>query len=309
MEDRTKSFLQAAFENRSGGSGEVLDQLMQGMVKASKEGYDWNESRLKKVVQECLEKLGHFAIVVHFLDRLLRSVDKDPSGKAVIELIQNYRKTWSGLHAAHARNLRSVQVVGNQTILLHSHSSSIVGLFEVLSRQTNLSETTLLQSISHPRREGLIQGERLAKQGWKVIFIEDAAMGKMLLQCHYAILGSDVLTKSTFVNKVGSMPIASVAQQLQKPIYVIGDERKLVNETNLSAGLSSKLMTELPKPENELGLNSGQTGLNYYFEHVPCDWVNGFVLSKGVYTPNELTGLVEEHAYSKVLLELASELN
>lgn len=287
----------------------MLDQLMYGIMKASEEGYTWDEGRLKELVSECLKRLGHFAIVVHFLDHLLRSSGERISGEAMVDLIQNYRSMWSDIRETQARQLRSVQRVSEQTILLHSHSSSIVGMFEVLAENTDLSKTIILQSISHPAKEGLIQGGRLANQGWKVRIIEDAAMGKMLLQCDYVILGSDVLTSSTFVNKIGSMSIASVARHLQKPVYVLGDERKLVNEENLPSALSSKLMTESPRSDKEMNLKKGQVGINYYFEHVPCDWVNGFVLSNGVYTPNDLRELIGNHGYSKELLEEATSIH
>lgn len=303
------TYLKPVFNDRESGSGEILAQLKEAIMDISEDPeVTFDVVLIKDIVREALDQLGHFAVVVDFLDQLLNETPVDISTSALTRFFEAYDSQWNKLPTQHVKWLRSVQSVYGQTILLHSHSSSIVNLFNLLTHQVEVGKTRIFQSISHPKREGLIQGQRLLEQGWKVLLIEDAMMGRMVTQCDFVLLGSDVITVSTFVNKIGSMPLVAAARMLKIPVYILGDERKLVNEQVLPESLVSKLLNEAPKPDRELDLKAGQTGLNYYFEHVPIQWVNGFLLNGGIYSPNELNKLIRGQSYSDELLIMAVEM-
>lgn len=268
-----------------------------------------NRSGMDEFITYCLQHLGHFAIVVHFLDQLYRNYLEDTTAFSFDNFLRAYRQKWDRNATLLAKNLRTYQSVGHGRILVHSNSSTITSLFLALSKDNDPSNTTIFQTISHPKKEGLIQGNALQQQGWKVIFIEDAAMGKMLTQSDWIMLGCDVITTTTFVNKIGSMPISAAARLLSIPIYVAGDERKLVNDRNLPKELEAKLLNEAPRDLEELALGPGKLGFNSYFEHVPLEWINGFVMDKGVFSPQELREKALNSSYSDSLMKLSKKLD
>ncbi|GEM_PF-977102 len=283
-----RQYLDPVLNDRESGSSEILGKLQQTLIEVARDPALAREKGWqRRILALILHRLGHFAVLLHFVNALCASDAFEADAAGWIRLIRNYQKRWPATGKACGRVLQQIhELQAPLSVLLHSRSGALMDLFGSLP--ASLRESwTLYQSISHPAREGLAQGKILKEMGWNVKMIEDAVMGKMLTKCDMALIGCDVLTDSTFINKAGSMPLAAAARLLKVPLYVVADERKLINVMQADDRLLDEVLTEYPRDDSELKV-APLSGINYYFEHVPNSWVRFFIFPDKAYTPSEL---------------------
>lgn len=300
-------YLDPVLNDRKSGSSEILKKLQEALIAMSgnpavthKQGWQ------RKVLGLILQRLGHFALILHFVNALCASNSVESDEAEWIQFIRNYQKRWATKGEGHLQSLKKVEDLDTvRTVLLHSRSGALIDLFGALPYSLHKS-WIIYQSISHPAKEGLAQGNRLKDKDWNVIMIEDAVMGKMLTNCDMSLFGCDVLTETTFVNKVGSMPLAAAARLLKVPLYVLADERKLINVRMTDERLLDDILTEYPHDDSELQV-APLSGINYYFEHVPCDWIPYFIFPEKAYMPSELNELLSSVAFHPLFMEIWNE--
>ncbi len=302
-----RQYLDPVLHDRESGSSEILKRLQQALIEMAGDPSAANEKEWqRKALALTLQKLGHFAVVLHFVNALCASDAFDAGPEAWIRFIRNYQKRWSAAGSACLQSLQRIHELNAPlSVLLHSRSGALIDFFRALQPSLH-SSWTLYQSVSHPAREGLSQGKILKEMGWEVKMIEDAVMGKMLTKCDMALCGCDVLTESTFVNKAGSMPLAAAAHLLKVPLYVLADARKLINVRQADDSLLDEVLTEYPRDDSELQV-APLSGVNYYFEHVPCHWVRSFIFPEKAYMPSELKELLSTVNFHPRFMELWKE--
>ncbi len=300
-------YLDPVLHDRESGSSEVLKQLQQALIDLAADPATGNEKGWqRRALALTLQKLAHFAVVLHFVNALCASDVFDAGPETWIRFIRNYQKRWSAAGTACRQSLQRIQNLNAAlTVLLHSRSGALIDFFRALPPSLH-SSWTIYQSISHPAREGLSQGKTLREMGWEVKMIEDAVMGKILTKCDMALCGCDVLTESTFVNKAGSMPLAAAAHLLNRPFYVLADERKLINVAQADDSLRDEVLSEYPRDDSELQV-APLSGVNYYFEHVPCHWVRSFIFPEKAYMPSELKERLSTVDFHPRFMELWKE--
>jgi methylthioribose-1-phosphate isomerase len=132
---------------------------------------------------------------------------------------------------------------------------------------------------SRPGAEGVALGQALARAGLSVILVADAACGDFIGEATCVALGADSLrADGSFVNKVGSYPLALVANAVDKSVYVLCETLKI-------AAPDFPLELEEMDPA-ELLSDSGATerlsARNPYFDVTPASLITAYITEEGI---------------------------
>ncbi len=135
----------------------------------------------------------------------------------------------------------------------------------------------VLIGASLPGGEGVAMAQALAQSGLDVTLAADTACGLFISEATCVVLGADSLrADGSLVNKVGSYPLALVARDAGKPVYVLCETLKI-------AAPDFPLVLEEKDPEellpNPVG---GLRARNPYFDVTPAQLIAGYVTEQGV---------------------------
>ena len=114
-------------------------------------------------------------------------------------------------------------VKNGSVYLTHCHSSSVVGA--LIKAKKNGKRFKVYVSETRPLYQGRITAEELLANGIDVTFMVDGAVGSILEDKKRGIngvfLGGDLLTKTGFINKVGSLAIMRFCEREKIPLYTL----------------------------------------------------------------------------------------
>lgn len=287
------TYFQPVFSNATDGSRAVWRQLARQMASLEPAALPTAAEDVRTWLRSVLAHLGHFAVVVRRLNAYVNQMEEGASAAELHKWWTSEARGDATGSARHYFQLRSLQPLQGVKVLLHSQSSAVKQLLRVASNEEVIANTQIFQAIGHPANEGKLQAESLRELAYQVHLIEDAAVGKYLTQCDYVLLGADVITKHSFVNKIGSMPLCAAAYLLKVPVYVVAEPDKCIDESALPESVLDKLLVE--------EVQAGETDL---FEHVPVQWVNGFIFPHGVVVPDGIDKLIVQQDWNSTFLQL-----
>lgn len=261
-------------QDNSSGSSAIADRVIIWIADTIDAISSPDYSELYSDFDKLIQVFPHFATLRHligsvkdFLRQLhdLSSVQNLP--EAFNRFIKQYKETWQQNHTLAAEHLvRNIKFEG-KTLLLHSHSSSIIRLFEVLAREGLTSG--VIQTVSEPVQEGKLQAVRIAAIGFQVRLINEAAASRFMDETDMLVTGADAIFNDSIINKAGTLPLALLCRHFSKPWYVLADSRKLIN-CSLSE-MYPNGFAEKEKPAMEIWNDppSSVRPVNYYFETIP----------------------------------------
>ena len=247
-----KEFEELSKDNIS-GSAEFLLHYVLLLQKGLDKG-DLKSENDRNFILANLEKLRitHYPLFVlqHFINEIIHLLEPgNPKWATVLSnFLKTYTRIWITVNSKVARQADRILKPVNKTILLHSNSSTIYSLFRLWSE--NADQIKIIQTESRPVLEGRIQGEMLAKLGYEVKLVVDAAINRYLEETDMVLLGADAVYPDVFINKIGSFNIALNSNRLNKPLYVLTDSRKCW--FNQIPEILDKPFNEPPKPGNEI---------------------------------------------------------
>lgn len=156
-----------------------------------------------------------------------------------------------------------------------SRSGTVEDVLRSLGRR-HIIERVLI-GASLPGAEGVAMGRALAESGLDVTLLADTACGLFIGEATCVVLGADSLrADGSLVNKVGSYPLALVARDAGKPVYVLCETLK-ITAPNFPLVLEEKDPVELlPDPV------AGFHARNPYFDVTPAALIAGYVTEQGV---------------------------
>jgi len=227
-----------------------------------------------------------FFVLQHFISALLQLFQEGSTlaSSRIEDFVNEYTSQWNQVNELISKNLLQKYDLEDKTILLHSNSSTIYGLFEVIA-DSKLA-VKIIQAESRPVLEGRIQASRLADLGFQVTLITDASISRYMEQADLAILGADAVFPEYFINKSGSQSIALACREYGKSCLVVCDSRKLW--LNQEKEITAAGFFDQPSPPNEVW-NDPPSSLNIenlYFERTPNRLINWFVFEdKAVASP------------------------
>ena len=183
------------------------------------------------------------------------------------------------------------------TVLTHSRSSTVLAAFvEAGRRGKNFS---VVVTESRPMLEGRSLAASLISDEISVTLIADAAASLAMERVDLILVGSDKITPTNVVNKIGTRMIALAARERGLPVYAICDTSKFICEESVGlkgpdSGTASELWLEAPR---------GVMVLNSYFEPTPLANFTAIVTEDGVLSIEEAARRAREASIDGELLK------
>ncbi len=270
-------------DNRS-GSAALLSKLLDLLEEYHDGKEKYSVQDMKNVLNRLTNGFSGFSIYFHFY-RAFNNRLKVLEGyrfrnmeirKEMLRFLVSYRGKWKNVNDRIAASVIESLDLKNKKILLHSNSSTIKSVFNILYKHDILSD--IIQTVSYPVREDRIQAKYLARKSLNVTLITDASIGLHIQAIDYAILGADTIFEKSFINKTGSLPIALACKYFKKNLFVFADSRKKTDQELTSRTVLSGLRNEKEKPPDEILSNSPENihPSNRYFEEIPISLVSRF---------------------------------
>lgn len=183
------------------------------------------------------------------------------------------------LAAQDERTLHALRTHAEKLFLGDVYTMSRSGSVEDILR--DLGQRQIIRRVivgaSLPGGEGVAMGRALAQNGLDVTLVADTACGLFINEATCVVLGADSLrADGSLVNKVGSYPLALVAREARKPVYVLCETLKIA-APDFPLVLEEKDPAELlPNPVG------GLRARNPYFDVTPAALIAGYVTEQGV---------------------------
>lgn len=154
-------------------------------------------------------------------------------------------------------------------VLTHSNSATVR---EALKHE---APAKVLCTVSEPVGEGRSLVEELQAEGVDAELVDDADAPGRVSEVSLVLIGADtVFCDGSVCNKVGTIPLARAAQDAGIPVVVASEVIKLAPVPGAQA-------PDLADFEREL------------FEMISPDLITEFVTEEGVFTPDEISTLVD----------------
>ncbi|TFG26353.1 MAG: translation initiation factor eIF-2B [Promethearchaeota archaeon] len=165
-------------------------------------------------------------------------------------------------------------------VMLISYSSTIIRLLKNLKGQN--IELYIMES--RPLLEGQLSAKILSAN-FPTHIIIDAATGKFMDQIDLVLVGIDsVLKDGSIINKIGTYPLAVMANEKGVEVYGVGESLKynLRSHFGLSVEIEEKPIDEVFRPETT---EKNIYVHNYYFEVTPPQYITGIISDLGILRP------------------------
>jgi translation initiation factor 2B subunit (eIF-2B alpha/beta/delta family) len=278
-------YFQNTLKDNKSGSSTITGKIIKDFDHWFSENPLVSKNDLLQVSKSIFNVFPNFAILFHFLNQLLLFVETLPEEIPADKLqgfLSDYRSEWKNTTKKAAQNFLEEINIKTSNILLHSNSSAVLEIF----KETDKKECNIWQTVSSPANEGILQAENLSSLGFKVNLIHENEIWLFEKMFDMVILGTDLITNEFFINKTGSRSIGL----LKKPLYLISESRKVINEEVITPKLFKMLTSEKCKPSEELynGKDERIKVYNLYFEQTPLDVVKGIITEKGMFKPWEV---------------------
>lgn len=215
-------------EDHLSGSVKILEHLIDAIRE---EPFKVDSIKLMKEIGRVCVAHSNLFVLKKFSDQFNELLGQKPSPEDVGNWLDDYEEKWRKVNRQLAETLIGKYDFNNASILLHSSSKTIIDAIAIMMESgMNL---TIFQTESRPMYEGREQALILSGLKCKVILITDAAIGAVMPETDVILLGADQFDDSSFVNKIGTFGICLAARQFGKPVFVLADERKKVNEVTV----------------------------------------------------------------------------
>jgi translation initiation factor eIF-2B subunit delta len=163
-----------------------------------------------------------------------------------------------------------------ETVFTHDYSSTVLQAVELAVEDG--ADLTAYVSEARPRFLGRKTVRRLAElDGVDPHLLVDGALGEFLGRCDRVVIGMDCIVDGTLYNRVGTFPLAAVADRLGVPVTVVGSGAKLIED-----GFAFENEYR-PASEVLLEPTEGVTVENPAYDATPVDLVERVITDTGVH--------------------------
>lgn len=194
------------------------------------------------------------------------------------EVLDHIRGTQDEIVAEHAG-----MVEEGWTVYTHCHSSTVTAVLGAAADRVGEVRVT----ETRPLYQGRETARELAAEDIPVRFYVDSGGRIALGEADAMMIGADAVTADgTVVNKIGSELFAEVANDRGIPVYVLTDSWKFDPHGMFDYG------GDLERRSGDEVWDDAPSGVevvNYAFERVSPDLVDGIVSELGVLEPEEFT--------------------
>ncbi len=270
-----EKLFQKLMNDNVSGSGYVLDRAIDELRAYARGHSGITAAELFASLDTLFQRFPHFALLFHFINEIKAAFagDEKINPDELSGFLTMYENRYSDARNMASRRFLSQVDVKGKTVLLHSNSSAVFDLFRLMVER-NLFPC-IWQTVSSPAGEGIVQAEKLTGLGFKVNLFHEDAISLFVRKIDFAVFGADIIPDNSFINKTGTYPLCLMMQRFNKPVYLLAEERKRIREKSVGNEMLHTLVSEEPKPYNELYTNPvpGVKVHNYYFEQTPLSLV------------------------------------
>ncbi|MBM3228824.1 S-methyl-5-thioribose-1-phosphate isomerase [Candidatus Parvarchaeota archaeon] len=186
----------------------------------------------------------------------------------------------------------AAQVPNGATVLVHCHSSTVVGILKKAFQAGRLNAVYCTET--RPKYQGRITARELAQAGIDTTLIVDSAVATFLPKCNMVLVGADAITSAgDLVNKIGTAGIARLASMEDVPFYSAAELYKFEPITVWGKSIEIE--------ERDIGEVAGaqETGKgvkirNPAFDITGAKYIHAYITEKGVVPPASLITLALE---------------
>jgi ribose 1,5-bisphosphate isomerase len=206
-----------------------------------------------------------------------------------VQVCRNYVKELRSMIGKIA-DIGSNQIKDGERILTHCHSEHVIAILKAARKQGKRFEVFVTET--RPKYQGIITAKKLLKSGIKVTYCIDAAIGYIMRDVSKVLVGCDaILADGSIVNKVGTFPIAIMANKFGIPVVVAGGTYKFDAQTILG----QPEPVEQRQPSEVIGprVIPKATVINPAFDITPAEYVHSLVTEKGITKPEWVRELAE----------------
>ncbi len=245
-----KRQLKEIIEDNKSGSSELTEKIARLLLNKTLSNLSISED-----IEALISHLTEFASVQNLLMNI-RSLKKE---EQLLYLQEFLNKSINKIQKIY-ENLKP-KLSSDSSIVTISNSRTIA---EVLKLAViDFSNLSIIISESRPVNEGVLMAEYLADIGADVTLITEAQLATYIERCGFTLIGADkILKNDSVINKVGSRLIAILSKYFSKPLYVIADKSKFVEQYEFTQNEHRK--TEIYNGENR----KIKVAPNFYFERI-----------------------------------------
>jgi translation initiation factor 2B subunit (eIF-2B alpha/beta/delta family) len=268
-----------SFNDNISGASEIFHRAALFLIEQLRDPAESenDRERILSIAGHILSKQPRMAPLYHLLNLTLDSWNKyrdDTDGREkVIQQIENFasREKRAGKHIARHLLLSLHQ----KTIGVYSRSSVILNAL-LCARKQDIDFRVYITE-ARPNLEGQKTAMELANAGIDTTLVVDAALAHVVQQSDLLCVGADRISETVAINKTGTKALALLAQQVNKPLYIISSEIKFLPD-------KINMQEEHNHPASEISPEQKEN-LHYwnkYFEEIPLTLFSGVISESGM---------------------------
>lgn len=238
----------------------------------------------------------------HYFNHFLLRLDPENQPPVLKELLEVYHERWKNVERKTAKQAyEHIDFSDEVTLLLHGYEKSIIALIDMLV--VHEKKVKIYQTLSRPNETGKLQAEKIVEKGYDVQFIDDHAIGQVLPNIDYVLIGAEKILREDFIITSGTHTLIAAAKYYKRPIFVLADSRRILNTKYFPEKVLDNILSEGKIPKRDLWKKApdGIKISNFAKEQVPNYLVNKFILEDGVYDPEAIKHQIDKVMVSKFL--------
>ena len=215
--------------------------------------------------------------------------DFDTIKRYTVQVCRNYIKELKSMIDKIA-DIGSNQIKDGDRILTHCHSEHVVAILRNARKQGKRFDVFVTET--RPKYQGVMTAKKLLNLGIKVTYCIDAAIGYVMRDVTKIIVGCDaILADGSIVNKIGTFPMAVMANKFGIPVVVAGGTYKFDAQTILGhpEPVEHRDPAEIINPRT---LPKASI-INPAFDITPAEFIHSLVTEKGITKPEWVRELAE----------------
>ena len=259
---------------------------------------------LEKLVREILKAQPSMAVMLNLVQCVLEACADDApfSGmkQRVQQALSEFRRALRlGMEALCRQAIEILPP--HATVLTYSNSTTVTAVLHHARATGHLDRVFL--SEARPAYDGRPLARSLAEVGVEIDYSTDMGLFAKLREADLVVFGADAVFPMYFLNKIGTYALAELAQVRNVPCFALCTANKFLPTvaTNL---------LRISKHSGDEVWSTSAPGVrvhNDYFEEIPLSLLDGVVSDQGVYSPEDIRGMLDERPLSPALLRLRAE--
>jgi translation initiation factor 2B subunit (eIF-2B alpha/beta/delta family) len=237
---------------------------------------------LRHLARQLLAARPTMSVLQNRINRVMHASREAGTAEAVVQESRRVIE-WATKADEEAARRAAGYIAGRRVFTLSRSGTVLTAL-----RSAELPPSVVI-AASHPGGEGIAVAEELAREGFVVTLVADAAMASMLTEAHVdvVLLGADtVLRTGAVVNKVGTHVAALAARQERIPCYVVAASDKVSH--------ADEVLLEQGPPSSLYPGEALVEVLNPLFEVTPAKLISGIITEFGILAPDDMRDLAFE---------------